>query len=118
MSNEELYNWLLNIDHLTLTLRWYDDFGNVNIADFSKDSKFQEVHISKVDADAAYDVAYHNMSLFYLLDEDFEEIVHEMVEIQTKYFKSHGWNTHMPIIQSVLMQPKGMCWGETYFIAQ
>ena len=117
MTNEELYNWLLNIDHLTLTLRWYNNFGSVNIADFTADREFQKVHINKVDAETAYDIAYNNMSLFYLLDEDFEEIVHEIVKIQTKYFRSHGWKTYMPIVQSVFMQPEGMCWGETYFIA-
>lgn len=117
MTNKEFYNWLLSIDNLTLTLRWYNDFGSVDVADFTKDRKFQEVHISKVDADAAYDIAYNDMSLFYLLDEDFEEIVHQMVEIQTKYFRNRGWKTYMPIVQNVLVQPKGMAWGETYFIA-
>lgn len=115
MSNEELYNWLLNTGRITLTLHWYDDFGSV---DFSEDRKFQEVHISNIDADAAYNIAYNNMSFLYLLDEDFEEIVQEAVEIQRKHYHALGWGTYCPVVQQVFVQPIGQDWGETYFIKE
>lgn len=120
MTNEELYNYLLNHKNITLSVRWYDGFGSIDFTEFSKSKKFQKAHISKVDADAAYDVAFNNMSFVYLLDEDWEELVKEAYQIHKEYFRNRGWNVekYFPAIQSVLLKIDEIKIGETFFIKE
>lgn len=116
MTNREFYQWLLD-GNATLTLRWYDDFGNVNISDFSKDRKFQEVHIKEVDADVAYDIAYNGMSVIYAIEEDFEEIMKEALEVQRKYYNDRGLR-YIPFITNVFVRYGKEPCGETFFIKE
>ena len=117
MTNEELYNYLLTHKNITLLVRWYDNYGSINFNEYSKDKKFQEVHITEVDADAAYDIAYNNMSLAYVLDEDMEEIIKEAFKVQKEFFRKHGWNVekYYPAIQNMYMMIDELKMGETFF---
>lgn len=117
-DNMEFYQYLLDNPKITLSLRWYNDFGSIDFIDFSKDKKFQEVHISNINGSEAYDIVFNNMSFVYLLDEDFEEIIEEAYQIQREYFKRTGWNVekYFPAADRITLNLYDLKIRETFFL--